>query len=48
MKNMFVVLVVVVFKSALYGQETAITQSGKTVILNIDGTWKYIETSVQI
>jgi len=38
-------LLAVVAAAAAYGQERAITQSGKAVILNPDGTWQYAPPS---
>jgi len=40
-----VIMMMIVGLHFSWAQETAITESGKKVLLNSDGTWKYIEIS---
>ena len=38
-------ILIITFSSSSYSQITATTSSGKRVILNLDGTWKYADNT---
>lgn len=42
MKNLYITIAFLLF-SAIYASELAVTDTGKVVILNTDGTWKYAD-----
>lgn len=45
MKSLIVLIIAIAFSISGYSQITATTSSGKKVILNSDGTWKYADNT---
>lgn len=45
MKKLIVLIISVTFSMSSHSQITATTSSGKKVILNMDGTWKYADNT---
>lgn len=43
MKKVFLFLVPGLITNMLFGQQNATTDEGKKVVLNVDGTWEYVE-----
>lgn len=45
MKRLFALTILIIVSSTTFGQIEATTKDGKRVILNTDGTWKYVEAT---
>jgi len=45
MKNLFVMTVIALISSSVYGAISAITENGDSVILSENGTWRYKDTN---